>query len=269
MDKVLEENIRGNNEVVVQGRRNASIDLWNGMNIKECMLRLKSCNLWLKEGDRNSRFFHNSIKERQRRNSITSLEGEVGRVEGVVNIKEEIRGYFHNFFKEFDFVRPVPESLSLNRLEESEAVWLEREFSEEAIRAEVWSCDGNKSPGPDGLYKILAKLLAARLRSVVGKLVSNNQTAFIPGRNISNGVLIVNEVLDLDKRERRSCMVLKVDFEKAYDKVSWNFVRYVLKRMGFGKRWLRWMDSCIFTNTMSILDNGSATKEFVVEKGLR
>src|SRR3954465_14941296 len=88
------------------------------------------------------------------------------------------------------------------------------------------------------------------------------QTAFIEGRNIVDGILVVNEVLDLAKREKRSCVVLKVDFEKAYDRLSWNFVRYIFKRMGFGSRWLRWMECCIFTNSLYVLVNGSATKDF-------
>lgn len=50
------------------------------------------------------------------------------------------------------------------------------------------------------LYKILAKLLAPRLKRVICKLISKNQTAFIPGRNILDGVLVVNDVLDLTKR---------------------------------------------------------------------
>ncbi|XP_058741684.1 uncharacterized protein LOC131614074 [Vicia villosa] len=158
LDMVIEDNMGGNNEVAVQARRNVSVDLWNGMHLKECMLRLKSRNLWLKEGDRNTKFFHNSFKERQRRNSITSLEGEEGRVKGVANIKEEIRGYFQNFFKEEDFARPVPEGLCFKRLEESEVVWLERDFSEVEIKEAVWSCDGDKSPGPDGYSMDFFKL---------------------------------------------------------------------------------------------------------------
>ncbi|XP_058775204.1 uncharacterized protein LOC131649460 [Vicia villosa] len=70
------------------------------------------------------------------------------------------------------------------------------------------------------LYKILAKLLAGRLRSRIRKLVSNNQTIFVLGRNIVDGVLVVNEMLELAKREKRSCVVLKLDFEKDYDRVS-------------------------------------------------
>ncbi|XP_058783955.1 uncharacterized protein LOC131658705 [Vicia villosa] len=119
------------------------------------------------------------------------------------------------------------------------------------------------------MYKILAKILAIRLRNVVGKLVSCNQTAFVSGRSIEDGVLVVNEVLDLAKRSKRDCAVLKVDFEKSYDRVSWKFLDYVLTKMGFGTNWLRWMEGTVFSSVMSVLINGSTTKDFIVEKGLR
>ncbi|XP_058756084.1 uncharacterized protein LOC131629311 [Vicia villosa] len=239
-DKEIVANIGGNNEAVVKDRREATKELWNCLNVKESMLRLKSCNIWLKEGDKNSRFFHNSIKVRQRGNAITSLEGSNGRVEGVENIKEEVKRYFLNFFKEEDQSRPVPEGLVSNSLKEGDVVWL-RESSRKN-KLEMWCGLVMETKVPirmGSMYKILAKLLAARLRSMVGKLVSTIQTAFIPGRNISDGVLVVNEVLDLNKRKKKSLVVLKVDFKKAYDRVSWNFVIYVLKRMGFGDRWMR------------------------------
>lgn len=58
----------------------------------------------------------------------------------------------------------------------------------------------------------MAKIMAGRLRRVIGSLVFQNQTAFVPNRNILDDVLVVSEVLDMAKREKRSCVVLKVDF---------------------------------------------------------
>ncbi|XP_058741515.1 uncharacterized protein LOC131613893 [Vicia villosa] len=129
-DKVIGENMGGNKEVVVNDIRTATKDLWNCLNVKESMLRLKSRNLWLKDGDKNSRFFHNSIKERHRCNVITSLEGSTGRVEGVENIKEEVKRYFLEFFKEEDSARLVMDGLDFNSLEAGDASCLERKFSE-------------------------------------------------------------------------------------------------------------------------------------------
>ncbi|XP_058725811.1 uncharacterized protein LOC131597115 [Vicia villosa] len=119
------------------------------------------------------------------------------------------------------------------------------------------------------IYKIISKILAARLKEVIDTLVSNNQTAFVPGRNKMDGVLLVNELLDWMKKKKRGSILLKVDFEKAYDSVSWQYLKEMMMRMGFGERWMKWMDSCIFKSHISVLVNGSATKEFKVNKGLR
>ncbi|CAJ2656345.1 unnamed protein product [Trifolium pratense] len=119
------------------------------------------------------------------------------------------------------------------------------------------------------LYKILSKVLAARLKKVIGKLISDCQTTFVPNRQILDGVLVVNELIDFAKRRKDNCLLLKVDFERAYDTVNWNFLEYMMRRMGFAQRWLKWMRACIFTSFMSVLVNGSPTADFVVGKGLR
>lgn len=63
--------------------------------------------------------------------------------------------------------------------------------------------------------------------------------------------------------------MLKVDFEKAYDSVSWNYLRTVMVKMGFNDKWMKWMEARVFTSHMSVLVNGSATKDFMTQKGLR
>src|SRR3954469_17016868 len=83
------------------------------------------------------------------------------------------------------------------------------------------------------------------------------------------GVLVVNELVDYAKKEGSNCLSFKVDFEKAYDKVSWNYLRYLFRRMGFGLKWIRWMEMLVFNSNMSVLVNGSLTKEFGMGKRLR
>lgn len=75
---------------------------------------------------------------------------------------------------------------------------------------------------------------------MVESLILESQSAFIPNRRMFDGVLVINELLDFAKRKTKTCMLFKVNFEKAYDYVSSNHVRYILKNMGFRHKWLKW-----------------------------
>ncbi|GKV25593.1 hypothetical protein SLEP1_g35004 [Rubroshorea leprosula] len=124
------------------------------------------------------------------------------------------------------------------------------------------------------MYKILAKLLANRLRKVLDKIIGEQHMAFIEGRQMMDGVVIANEVIaneviDEAKRKRKKSFLFKVDFEKAYDKVSWDFIDYMLMRMGFTVTWRKWIKECLQTSMISILVNGSPTQQFPVSKGIR
>lgn len=70
------------------------------------------------------------------------------------------------------------------------------------------------------IYKIITKVLTIRLTAVAGKVISQCQTAFIPGRNILEGVVIIQEFLHDLRHSKTAGVILKLDFEKAYDKVS-------------------------------------------------
>ncbi|XP_071708653.1 uncharacterized protein [Rutidosis leptorrhynchoides] len=115
-------------------------------------------------------------------------------------------------------------------------------------------------------YRIVAKLLLNRLRKVVPKLVGFEQSAFIKGRNILDGALIVNETLDYLKQKRIKSLIFKVDFEKAFDCLSWEFLMEVMDFMGFGVKWRKWILSCLKSASISILVNGSPANEFSLER---
>ena len=70
------------------------------------------------------------------------------------------------------------------------------------------------------LYKILAKVLANRLRSVIGNVVSESQSTFVKGKQILDGILIANEVVNEATRLKKEFLMFKIDFEKAYDSVD-------------------------------------------------
>jgi hypothetical protein len=111
--------------------------------------------------------------------------------------------------------------------------------------------------------------LANRLKSVLTKLISKCQSAFLPHRQILDGVVVLNEVIDLAKRRKDDCLLFKVDFARAYDTVSWSFLERMMIKMGFSDVWMKWMRVCIFQSSMSVLVNGSSTDDFIVGRGLR
>jgi hypothetical protein len=119
------------------------------------------------------------------------------------------------------------------------------------------------------LYKILAKILVNRLRQVIGSVVSEVQSAFVKNRQILDGILIANEVVDEANKSNKELLMFKVDFEKAYDSVEWGYLDEVMGSMSFSTLWRKWIRECVSTATASVLVNGSPTDEFKLERGLR
>nr|GEY01388.1 RNA-directed DNA polymerase, eukaryota [Tanacetum cinerariifolium] len=119
------------------------------------------------------------------------------------------------------------------------------------------------------LYKIVAKILANRLVGVLGDIVNKVQSAFTAGRQILDGPFILNEVLQWGKIKKKQSLFFKVDFEKAYDLVRWDFLDDILKKFGFGEKWCKRIQRCLRSSRGSIIINGSPTKEFQFFKGLK
>ncbi|MCI55954.1 RNA-directed DNA polymerase (Reverse transcriptase), partial [Trifolium medium] len=94
---------------------------------------------------------------------------------------------------------------------------------------------------------ILAKVLANRLRSVIGSVISESQTAFVKDRQILDGILIANEVVDEARKSKKELMLFKVDFEKACDSVDWGYLDDAMGRMSLPTLWRKWIKECVCT----------------------
>jgi len=79
-----------------------------------------------------------------------------------------------------------------------------------------------------GVYKLISKVLCNRFKSLLGKVISSSQNAFIGGQQILDSILIINECLDSRMRSGEAGLLCKLDLEKAYDHVNWDFLLYML-----------------------------------------
>lgn len=105
--------------------------------------------------------------------------------------------------------------------------------------------------------KIISELLAMCPSRVIDSLVDKAQSAFIKGRCILDNIVTTKELIFSLQKCRIPVYVLKVDFSKAFDMVSWNFLLEMLVAHGFGTHWVRWINLILCSSKGTILVNGS------------
>ena len=121
-------------------------------------------------------------------------------------------------------------------------------------------------------YKIISKILVNRLKSHLSGIITENQTAFIPGRIITDNIVVAHEIfhsLKARKRQALSYMAVKTDITKAYDRLEWSFLEETMRYMGFDERWIRLIMSCITSVSYSVLINGSPEGYILPQRGIR
>ena len=122
------------------------------------------------------------------------------------------------------------------------------------------------------VYKIVAKVLANRLKFVLDKCTSVNQSAFVPRRSILDNALVAFEVVHYMKAKTKGTqgdVALKLDISKAYDRIDWDYLREIMLKMGFTSRWVQWMMLCVETVDYTVLVNGTQVGPIVPRRGLR
>lgn len=110
-------------------------------------------------------------------------------------------------------------------------------------------------------YKCLTKLISLRLKGVMNDIISPYQVSFIKGRHIQDNILIGQELLHImsKNRSKRGLMSMKIDLEKAFDRISWTFLKQVLLDAGFDLKFVNLIINCVSSVSFNVLWNGEQT----------
>ena len=110
-------------------------------------------------------------------------------------------------------------------------------------------------------YKIIAKLLANRIKKVMNEIVGKQQQGFIKNRNIANIIRAIDDILEYERIKNLDNLLFVIDFKQAFDKINNHFILKVFEKFGFGKNFLRWLET-ILRNRKSCVKNGGHLSSF-------
>ncbi|KAL0423118.1 UNVERIFIED_CONTAM: putative mitochondrial protein [Sesamum radiatum] len=206
---------------------------------------------WLSEGDRNTAFFHAKASHWRKINHINRIRDETGCwCDEPASIQGVIQRYFHTIFT---FARPTREELN-------EVI--------ETIPTRVTS-EMNRKLLEDYSAK---ETIANRLKPLLDHIISPSQSAFVPGRLITDNVLVafeLNHSLKNKRRGKEGYVAVKLDMGKAYDGIKWVFLENMLSKLGFHNRVGSLIMLCVRSVTYSFILNGTQFGFVKPERGIR
>nr|GEX62299.1 RNA-directed DNA polymerase, eukaryota [Tanacetum cinerariifolium] len=174
-------------------------------------------------------------------------------------------------------------------------------------KSAIWDCGSSKAPGPDGYTFAFVKKFWGTIHKDLHEFVDyfftfstiphgatsffftlipnvNNHTCITNFRAISligihykiiakvlanRLAKVIDKIIKWYKIRKQKLLIFKVDFEKAFDSISWKFLDHILVKIGFGQKWCSWIKACLISSKASILVNGSPTFEFAINRCLR
>ncbi|KAJ9536546.1 hypothetical protein OSB04_un000298 [Centaurea solstitialis] len=303
---------------------------WNDM----CAAKQRAKVKWLSQGDSNTKYFHQVVKEKRNSHHIHSVCNS----EGVFVYDLDVATAFIDHFKMIigsrdDTVNPhMPLDLFTRKLELGDSLHMIRAITDEEIKGALFQIGNDKAPGPDGfsakffksaweviggdvllaihnffyrsrlpkelnhtllcllpksinatsvtdfrpiacctvLYKCIAKVLVNRMKPFLDGIIGNYQSAFIPGRKISDNILMAHELVKgyhLNSGPPRCAF--KIDLRKAYDMVNWDFLFNMLAGLGFHPVIIKWITVMVSSPSFSIALNGESFGNFQGQRGIR
>jgi hypothetical protein len=121
-------------------------------------------------------------------------------------------------------------------------------------------------------YKIIAEVLANRLKVVLPTIISQQQSVFVPRRLISDNIIVACEALHTMNSQmwgEKGYEAIKVDISKAYDRVEWEFLEAIMRKLRFDELWTARVMACVSTMTYSVIVNGTLTGKIFPNRGIR
>lgn len=121
------------------------------------------------------------------------------------------------------------------------------------------------------LLKVISKVLVRRIRPFLEDFISPLQSSFIPNRGTVDNAMIAQEIVHYmhNQKGKKGSLLFKIDFENAYDRVNWNFLKLTLRDFGFPELTIRLIMSCITSSSLRLKLNGEKLDSFTPKRGLR
>ncbi|XP_024038358.1 uncharacterized protein LOC112097385 [Citrus clementina] len=268
---------------------------------KEVLWFQKSRRQWIVCGDRNTTFFHQKAIERRRRNRVGMIKNDVGQwIHDEADIKAHAISYFYNLYmKEGGVHVQYPFTLDFSLIDNCVLNSLSRIVDDVEIRDAVFSISPIRAPEVNGLYTTFfqtqwhvvgfsvcqlikdffsGKQLLRELNQTLLVLIpkTNNPNSLKLFRSISLCTVVYKTTTKLEiihsmknKRGKTGQMAIKVDLEKAYDHLSYDFIHETLGVIGLQKDLIRIIMECITTISVQLLWNDELTESFIPSRGIR
>ena len=118
------------------------------------------------------------------------------------------------------------------------------------------------------IYKLLAKMIANKMSPILNSIVSQHQHGFIKGRSIYDNILTAMVGMEYAQFSKQECVLLQLDLDKAYDRITWSFVSEVLRKFGFGHRICNAIYTMGADSSSAVLFNTVVVGEFQVRRSI-
>ena len=120
-------------------------------------------------------------------------------------------------------------------------------------------------------YKLVTKFIMDHIKDILPSLIGVTQSSFVPKRQITDNVVVVQEVLHSMniRKNKKGIIMIKLDLKKAYDRLNWDFIRDTLVDIGMLDNWVSLIVDCICSNSFRLFWNGEPSEEFLPSPRIR